>query len=161
MQQLIGTVLDALREAGVYAEQGGKGCRMQEPSGAVTAVMLQSAECKGAPRCDYLGLTEQPDGSLLPVYGLRVEAVVALQIVAPATASDAVLMEQADALTALLAQGIAGIHCTGFRLGEYCFDAESDTVSRTLSVQVSACVHATANADETEFTDFILKGELQ
>ena len=161
MRRLIGTVLDALREAGVFADPGGKGCRMQPPNGTVTAVMLQSAECEGTPRCDYLGLREQEDGSLLPVYGLRIEAQIALQILAPATAGDGVLMEQADALTALLAQGIAGVHCTGFRLGEYCFEPQSDTVSRTLSVKVSACVHATANADETEFTDFILKGELQ
>ena len=161
MRQLIGVIVNALREAGVFACRGGKGCRMEPPDGAVTAVMLKSAECEGVPRFDYLGTREQEDGSLLPVYGARVKTVIALQVIAPATAGDAAVMEQADALTVLLAQGIPGVRSTGFRLGEYRFDPESDTVSRTLELSVSAYVYAAANADETEFTDFILKGELQ
>ena len=46
-------------------------------------------------------------------------------------------------------------------MGACTYDAGCDCFLCPLTAQLKAYVYATANEDETEFTDFMLKGEIR
>ena len=62
---------------------------------------------------------------------------------------------------AFLLGGIAGVQMKRLELGTCAFQPEADLFSVTIHLEAEGFVYALANEDDTEFTDFILKGEIK
>ena len=62
---------------------------------------------------------------------------------------------------ALLAEEPGGVRIESFSVGTCAYDAVSDCFRCTITAKTRAYLYALANEDGTEFTDFILKGEVK
>lgn len=82
MEQLIDAVLTWLKGAGFQAVRRMPEGEFPELSGAVVAVGLEKAEATDAGLYSYLGVTEM-DGKTVSIYGRRLEAQVAMEVVSP------------------------------------------------------------------------------
>ena len=82
MEQLIDAVLTWLKGAGFQAVRRMPEGEFPELSGAVVAVDLEKAEATDAGLYSYLGVTEM-DGKTVSIYGRRLEAQVAMEVVSP------------------------------------------------------------------------------
>lgn len=82
MEQLINAVLTWLKGAGFQAVRRMPEGEFPELSGAVVAVGLEKAEATDAGLYSYLGVTEM-DGKTVSIYGRRLEAQVAMEVVSP------------------------------------------------------------------------------
>ena len=101
-------VLTWLKGAGFQAV-----CRMPEGdfpelSGAVVAVGLEKAEATDTGLYSYLGVTEM-DGKTVSIYGRRLEAQVAMEVVIPENLGAKACMEASSALLTKLSGGIPGL----------------------------------------------------
>lgn len=157
MEQLVTAVMDMLQSAGIA-------CARQTPEGAmphlrgpVTAVSLTAARAMEHALYEYLGQT--PDGESL--FGKRLEADVRLSIVCPRALGSARCQQETSRVAQLLCKQAAGVSITGYTVGECAYDAACDCFVCPVTAQLKAYVYARANADETEFTDFMLKGEVR
>ena len=70
-------------------------------------------------------------------------------------------MQAADALVTKLSGGVPGLTIGRICAEECRFAADADCYSCKVTAHALAYVYALANEEETEFTDFILKGEVQ
>ena len=70
-------------------------------------------------------------------------------------------MQAADALVTKLSGGVPGLTISRICAEECRFAADADCYSCKVTAHALAYVYALANEEETEFTDFILKGEVQ
>ena len=70
-------------------------------------------------------------------------------------------MQAADALVTKLSGGVPGLTISRICAEECRFAADTDCYSCKVTAHALAYVYALANEEETEFTDFILKGEVQ
>ena len=82
-------------------------------------------------------------------------AVVAVSV-EKAEAKDA-----ADALLTQLSGGVKGLTITKLSAQECRYVQDGDCFCCKVGAQVQAYLYALANEEETEFTEFILKGEVQ
>ena len=154
MQAVIDAIVAALENADFAAV---KSILTAAPAQSVQiAVGVKSARQNGA--YEYLG-QRQVDGQLLPYYGKNLALTVFFRVYAPRTLGCAACLENADALAAFLTQGISGVKLDKLTVGEARFDGQSDCFVCELTADCDGRIYATANEDETEFTDFILKGE--
>ncbi len=157
MEQLVTAVFDALKAAGIV-------CVRQTPQGVmprlrapVTAVTLAAARAMEHAMYEYLGQT--PQGKSL--YGKRLEADVRMTCVCPRTLGSSCCQQQAQRVAELLCGQVPGVCLTGYTVGECGYDAGCDCFVCPVTAQLKAYVYATADEEETEFTDFMLKGEVR
>ena len=136
-------VLTWLKDAGFQAVRRMPEGEFPELFGAVVAVGLEKAEAADAGLYSYLGVTEM-DGKTVSIYGRRLEAQVAMEVVSPENLGAKACMEASSALLTKLSGGIPGL-----------------AIAKTVMETALAYVYALANEEETEFTDFMLKGEVR
>ena len=161
MEELMRALVSALHAGGIPAVRSFALEAMPQLTEVVTSVSIKSAKSHGGVFYSYLGLQEQADGGLLPIYGRELEAVVRFLVHAPHALGSGACMEQAFALAQLLTAGIAGVKLGELTVGACRYDDVTDCFQCELCVQAQAYLYATGNGDETEFTDFILKGEVK
>ena len=131
-----------------------------ELSGAVVAVGLEKAEATDAGLYSYLGVTEI-DGKAVSLYGKRLEAEVAMEVVSPENLGAKACMEASGALLTKLSGGIPGLAIAKTVMEGCRFEVDMDCYCCKMTVTALAYVYALANEEETEFTDFMLKGEVR
>lgn len=157
MEQLVTAVFDALTKAGVACARQTPQGQMPQLRGPVTAVGLVAARAMEHAFYEYLGQT--PEGENL--FGKRLEADVRLTVVCPRALGSARCQQEAARVAELLSGQVAGVTLVGYTMGACTYDAGCDCFLCPLTAQLKAYVYATANEDETEFTDFMLKGEIR
>ena len=156
MEQLIDAVLTWLKGAGFQAVRRMPEGEFPELSGAVVAVGLEKAEATDAGLYSYLGVTET-----VSIYGRRLEAQVAMEVVSPENLGAKACMEASSALLTKLSGGIPGLAIAKTVMEGCRFEADMDCYCCKMTVTALAYIYALANEDETEFTDFMLKGEVR
>lgn len=161
MEELIRAVVEALLEAGVSAEEAFPAEIMPELTGPMTAVGLKSA--RGAERAvyTYLGLEEGLGGMLLPVYGRELEAELLLKVFSPRRLGGRACMEEAARVARVIGGPVPGVKLGAFSMGGCVYDGKCDCMVCTIAVQARGYLYAHANLEETEFTDFVLKGAVK
>lgn len=157
MEQLIAAVMELLQEGGLVCVRQTPQSVMPQLRGPVTAVTLASAQAAEHALYEYLGQT--PDGR--SVYGRHLEARVRLTAVCPRALGSVRCQQEAGRAAELLSGRVRGVTLRGYTVDECVYDAGCDCFLCPVTAQVHAYVYATANEDETEFTDFILKGEIR
>ena len=153
-------ILTWLGQMGFQAVRRMPGGVFPELTGAVVAVSVEKAEAKDAGLYSYLGVL-QTDGKRTALYGKRLEAEVLLEVVSPEALGAAACMQAADALLTKLSGGVKGLTITKFSAQECRYVQDGDCFCCKVGAQVQAYLYALANEEETEFTEFILKGEVQ
>ena len=160
MEQLIEAILRILQEAGFPAVRQMPQGKYPHLEGAVTAVGLQAAKTAQSRRFSYLGRTEK-DGEELELYGKELEAEIFLQTLCPRSRGAEAAMQRTDEIAQMLSGPLDAVSLSGFSVGPCSYDAQADVFTMTVTAQVSAYLYALAEEDGTEFTDFILKGEVK
>lgn len=153
--------MNALRAAGLTAVKAFPAGAMPELMAAVTAVGLKRARGSHRAVYEYLGIQEEPNGTLTPLYGRPLEAELLLTVLAPRRLGGQGAMAEAERVTALIAGPVPGVHLEAFTVEGPELDGKSDCYRCTVTVTARGYLYALANSDETEFTDFILKGEVK
>ena len=98
MEQLIGALISALHAGGIPAVRSFASGTMPHLTEVVTSVSIKSAKSRGGAFYTYLGLQEQSDGGLLPIYGRPLEATVRFLVHAPHALGSTACMEQVFSL---------------------------------------------------------------
>lgn len=160
MEQLIDAVLTWLKGAGFQAVRRMPEGEFPELSGAVVAVGLEKAEATDAGLYSYLGVTEM-GGKTVSIYGRRLEAQVAMEVVSPENLGAKACMEASSALLTKLSGGIPGADGYEDSDGGLPVRGGYGLLLRKMTATALAYIYALANEDETEFTDFMLKGEVR
>lgn len=160
MEQLIEAVLKWLGEMGFSAGRRTPGGRFPPLEKTVVAVGIEKAEAKDAGLFSYLGQTTL-DGKSVSLYGRRLEAEIALEVLAPAALGAKGCMQASDALLTKLSGGIPGLSLGKVSAAGCRFRADEDCFGCEMTVEAKAYLYALSNEEETEFTDFMLKGEVQ
>lgn len=153
-------VLNWLKQAGFAALRRLPEGMFPALTDTAVAVGIQKAEAKDAGLYSYLGVLET-DGKTVSLYGKRLEAEISMEVLCAEQQGAKRCMQAADALVTKLSGGIPGLTIGKICAGECRFSADADCYSCKVTVQALAYVYALANEEETEFTDFILKGEVQ
>ena len=160
MEQLIEVFLKWLKDAGFSAVRAMPDGIFPQLGGTVVAVSVAKAKAEDAGFFSYLGLMEI-DGTERALYGKALETEVALKVVSPQALGAKACMQQADTLLTKLSQPIAGVTLLEVSAEECRYEAETDVFSCTLTAKTKAYLYAVSNEEETEFTEFMLKGEVQ
>ena len=153
-------VLTWLKDAGFQAVRRMPEGEFPELSGAVVAVGLGKAEATDAGLYSYLGVTEI-DGKAVSLYGKRLETQVTMEVVSPEDLGAKACMEASSALLTKLSGGIPGLAIAKTVMEGCRFEADMDCYCCKMTVTALVYVYALANEEETEFTDFMLKGEVR
>lgn len=153
-------VLTWLKDAGFQAVRRMPEGEFPELSGAVVAVGLGKAEATDAGLYSYLGVTEI-DGKAVSLYGKRLETQVTMEVVSPEDLGAKACMEASSALLTKLSGGIPGLAISKTVMEGCRFEADMDCYCCKMTATALAYIYALANEDETEFTDFMLKGEVR
>ena len=153
-------VLTWLKDAGYQAVRRMPEGEFPELSGVVVAVGLEKAEATDAGLYSYLGVTEI-DGKAVSLYGKRLETQVTMEVVSPENLGAKACMEASSALLTKLSGGIPGLVIAKTVMEGCRFEADMDCYCCKMTVTALAYVYALANEEETEFTDFMLKGEVR
>ena len=144
LEQLIEAILKWLKQAGFAAVRRLPEGVFPALTDTVVAVGIRKAEAKDAGLYSYLGVLETDMEALCP------EEQGAKRC-----------MQAADALVTKLSGGVPGLTISRICAEECRFAADADCYSCKVTAHALAYVYALANEEETEFTDFILKGEVQ
>lgn len=160
MEQLIEAVLKWLKEMGFSAGRRTPGGYFSPLEKTVVAVGLEKAEAKDAGLYAYLGLTEL-GGKSVSLYGRQLEAKVSMEVLSPAALGAKGCMKEADALLTKLAGSIEGISLGKVSVEGCKFLSDEDCFGCKVTAEARAYLYAFSNEEETEFTDFMLKGEVQ
>ena len=161
MQELIDAILAAMQASGFSVVSGGNFLPMPKLTAAKTAVSLKRAVCKAPVSFCYLGTKTLENGLTVPLYGCKAENEAEFQVCAPRRLGAAACEAQAQALMRLLLGGVDGVQIRKLELGPCVFEPEADVFSAKISLVAEGFIYALANEDDTEFTDFILKGDIQ
>lgn len=153
-------VLTWLKDAGYQAVRRMPDGNFPELSGVVVAVGLEKAEATDAGLYSYLGVTEI-DGKAVSLYGKRLETQVTMEVVSPENLGAKACMEASSALLTKLSGGIPGLAIAKTVMEGCRFEADMDCYCCKMTATALAYIYALANEDETEFTDFMLKGEVR
>lgn len=158
MRQVVEALARALEAAGITVVRSFARGSTEEVTAPVAAVGLEQAHSDASGQFSYLGM-QTVDGGTRALYGRAVTAAIRIEAVAPRRGGSAACMELADAVVACLTQPVSGVQVTGFTVDACRYDAQSDCFCCAVTAQCAGYVYAVADEDETEFTDFILKGE--
>ena len=161
MQELIRAICRLLADAGLTVVRQFYPGTAPELTGPVTAVGLQGAKSGAAAQFSYLGMREDDDGGCTALYGCELTAEVLMQVFAPRRGGSAACYAETEKVVAALSGGAAGIQLGSLTVGACSYDAESDCFTCPVRAQAQAYVYAVTDEDETEFTDFILKGAVK
>ena len=126
----------------------------------MTAVGIAEAKSVDGPYA-YLGMQEDKNGALRALYGKTLETEAVLEVYCPRSLGGRACMEEAERVAALLGAPLGAVQIGSFTVGPCAYDALSDCFRCALTAKSRAYLYAAANEDETEFTDFILKGVLK
>lgn len=157
MELIVRAFLGALTESKLACARQTPAGQMPKLKGPVTAVQMTGARAMEQAVYQYLGVNDAG----VSVYGRKLEAEVRLLTLCPRTLGSAKCMERSEQIAEVLSGGVAGVTLAGYTVGECLFDAQSDCFTQAVTAQIRAYVYATADEEETEFTDFMLKGELR
>lgn len=160
MEQLIGAVLKWLKEMGFSAGRQMPGGMVSPLSKTVVAVGLGKAQAQDAGLYSYLGVM-QKDGREVSVYGKKLEAEISMEVLSPVSLGAKGCMQEADRLLTKLSGGVPGLTLGEIAVEGCEFRADEDCFGCRITVQAGAYLYALSNEEETEFTDFMLKGEVQ
>lgn len=157
MEQIVEAVMAWLKEGGFLAVRRMPEGLWPEAREAAVAVSAAKAETDEAGLYSYLG-TMQREGTQIPVYGKRIMAEVLLEVIAPRALGAQRCTQEADRLLTALSGGIPALAITKTKMQACRYDAEADSFVCELTLCARGYLYALANEEETEFTDFILKG---
>ena len=160
LEQLIEAILKWLKQAGFAAVRRLPEGVFPALTDTVVAVGIRKAEAKDAGLYSYLGVLET-DGKPVSLYGKRLEAEISMEALCPEEQGAKRCMQAADALVTKLSGGVPGLTISRICAEECRFAADAECYSCKVTAHALAYVYALANEEETEFTDFILKGEVQ
>ena len=160
MEQLVQAFLKWLEGAGFAGVRQMPEGIWPQLKGPVTAVGVEKAEAKDAGFYSYLGLM-QADGKSVSLYGKRMEAEVSLEVVSPEALGAKVCAQKADELLTGLSGGVPGLTITELSAEKCRYVPDTNCYCCTVKAKVQAYLYALANEEETEFTDFMLKGDVQ
>ena len=160
MEQLMQAFLAILKRAGFTAVRQMPQGVMPRLKGPVVAVSLAALDAAQMGFFEYLGKLER-EGNIVPLYGKRLRAEVLLQVVSPEALGAERCAQEAEKLCTKLSEQLPGIVLTGFSAGPCSYDKTGDFFLCEVKAKASAYLYAEANEEETEFTDFILKGAVQ
>lgn len=161
MEQLIGGSPDrGLKDAGFQRCAGCRRGSFRSFSAQLWPLGLRRRRAADAGLYSYLGVTEM-DGKTVSIYGRRLEAQVAMEVVSPENLGAKACMEASSALLTKLSGGIPGLAIAKTVMEGCRFEADMDCYCCKMTVTALAYVYALANEEETEFTDFMLKGEVR
>lgn len=158
MELILTAILDALQQAQIPAESSFRQGVMPQLSQPLTLVCVRTV--KAETPFSYLG-QRQVGQDIVPVYGQPLLAKAALRVYAPRKLGSDAALGRAFEILELLAQGVEGLRIGEAEVSGAEYDRDCDCFVCTVSADVRALRYAAANEDETEFTDFILKGEAQ
>ena len=122
---------------------------------------LIEAILKWLKQAGFAAVRRLPDGKPVSLYGKRLEAEISMEALCPEEQGAKRCMQAADALVTKLSGGVPGLTISRICAEECRFAADADCYSCKVTAHALAYVYALANEEETEFTDFILKGEVQ
>ena len=160
MEQLIEAVLKWLEAQGFCAVRRTPQGMFPQLKGTVAAVDVAGTKMTQAGLYDYLGMMDA-DGKRVSVYGRKMEAEVLLESIAPRTLGAKACMQQTDRILTALSSGIPGLALGEISTEACAYEADADCFSCKVRAKAQAYIYALANEEETEFTDFVLKGEVQ
>ena len=161
MDELIAALVRTLRQAGLAAVKAFPEGLLPKLEGPVTAVGIQEMKSGGNGAYVYLGMQTDENGTNRALYGRALEMEAFLQIYCPRRLGGRACMEESEKAAQVLSQPVGGVQIESFSVGPCSYDAGSDCFRCTLTAKTRAYLYALANDDETEFTDFILKGEVR
>lgn len=161
MHELIEAICKLLADAGVTVVRQFYPGTAPELDAPVTAVGLQGAKSGAAAQFSYLGMREDADGGRTALYGCELAAEILMQVFAPRRGGSAACYAETEKVVAALSNGAAGVQLAGITVGACEYDAQSDCFVCPVRAQAQAYVYAVTDEDETEFTDFILKGAVK
>ena len=161
MDELIAALLQALKNAGITAVKAFPEGMMPKLSGPVTAVGIQEMKSAANGAYTYLGMQTDAAGAARALYGRQLETQALLKVYCPRSAGGRACMAESERVAALLAGMAGSVQIESFSAGPCSYDAASDCFRCTITAKTRAYLYALANDDETEFTDFILKGEVK
>lgn len=161
MDELIAALLRALEKAQITAVKAFPEGIMPKLTGPVTAVGIREMKGGANGAYTYLGMQADGMGAARALYGRRLEAEALMQVYCPRSLGGRACMTESERVAALLAEQPGGVRIESFSVGTCAYDAVSDCFRCTITAKTRAYLYALANEDGTEFTDFILKGEVK
>lgn len=158
MQQLIGLLLQAMKEAGFSAIRANPAARLPRITEPVVCVGVKQAAGSAAGFFDYLGTIDDPQTGLRELYGRRVDCAVQLEIVSPMDGG-AQAAEDAASEVMQAAGALKRVRVGAVTLGQVRCDGENAVFRCPVTVELSAYFYAVEADDGETLTDFILKGD--
>lgn len=153
---IINSVVGWLNDENINAVKKFPATKLNRQESTV-AVSIKSGLMTSTGAGNYLGIYEDDDSGLCEVYGSRADITFALDIYTPDNSSSEVFDDIANAVT-MLPDGLKfkSLECLSPE-----FDGESGMFCRKCSLNCTAIMVRTENEERTEFTDFVLRGELR
>lgn len=161
MDELIAALVRALENAGMRAVRAFPEGAMPKLTQPVTAVGLGAIVNEACGGWQYLGMWTDENGRTQTRYGRELAAEALLHVYCPRQLGGRACMAEAEKAAAMLAEPVDGVRITEFSVGPCGFDGKSDCFRCTLTAKTRAYLYVATNEDETEFTDFVLKGEVK
>ena len=124
---------------------------------STVAVSIKSGLMTSTGAGNYLGVYEEDGGGLCEVYGSRADITFALDIYTPDNSSSEVFDDIANAVCDLP----DGLKFKSLECQSPEFDGKSGLFCRKCTLNCTAIMVRTENEEHTEFTDFVLRGELR
>lgn len=163
MEIMTDTLVAFLKERGFAACREYPDTPFSVEKGTKVVVTAQKARCVSPGLGDYLGVRKGLGGKAdSEVYGKMVEAELGLEIFAPFTDLDAAGLCTAagDELCRLLSEPPVGIRPLELEIGEIKADEGLGAFCCGCRLKCRAFFVAEGQAEQGEFTDFILKGNV-
>ena len=159
LEGVINSVCSSLNAAGIPA---GPAYPKEAVSALVRVGVLKAAD-RSAGLSRYLGMRNDPERGAVEVYGLRCELELSLDVYAPLDSENAALACAGtfDRAAAVIS-GVPGLHVRELTCGAPGPDAETGMFRLSGGVKCAGLLTvADGEGENTAFTDFVLRGELQ
>lgn len=165
LESVAGAVVAALQEKGINACSAYPKEPLQAHQGSLVCVAVKSAALADGGFAGYLGVRTDENGRQAELFGLRCALTLALDIYAPMESENGAVecVRCFDTVTAALGSLRSGLKIQELQCGEAAPDRDSGMFRCRCGVKGVAFLIAEKKEDgeETEFSDFILKGELR
>ena len=161
---IVEAVVEVLEEADIVAFPAYIGSPIGWNEGAIVSVGIRSAECTGSGFGEYIGTrTDARTDEVTELYAMRCGVEISLDVYAPKNASNGAIecTKAFDGAIKALAGLRPGLKLSSFQRGEARPDGETGMFRMSCSAKGTAYLVAERDADDTEFTDFMLKGVLR
>ena len=165
LEGVITAVASALCAAGISAGPAYPNSSVTPETAFVRVGVLKAAD-KSAGLSRYLGMRNDPERGAVEVYGLRCELELSLDVYAPLHSENAALAcgETFDRAAEVIS-GVAGLHLRELVCGAPGPDAETGMFRLSGSVKCAGLLTIAdsdgGGSENSAFTDFVLRGELQ